>query len=265
VWDPVESQRACAAEVIAGSLHELARHGLVADPEGAARRVSVVASLEQAVGEADFVQESGPEVLEAKRAVFRQMDEAAHLPRFLASSTSAIVPSRFTADLRGRARCIVAHPVNPPHSGARGRAVRAPWTAASTRERSLEVMRAVGQVPIECPARDRRLHPEPPAGALLSEAFRLVEEGYVSPGDLDHTIADGLGLRLGLHGAVRNHRIERPGGVPDFCERLHRLVPALRGGPAAPLGVGRGAVAQDGGRLGSQRPARSRSPRRAVA
>ena len=31
---------------------------------------------------------------------------------------------------------------------------------------------------------------------LLSEAFRLVGEGYVSPQDLDKTLADGLGLPL---------------------------------------------------------------------
>jgi L-gulonate 3-dehydrogenase len=219
VWDPAESQRACVAELITGSLHELARHGLVADPEGAARRVSIVASLEQAVGEADFVQESGPEVLETKRAVFQQMDEVAPPATVLASSSSAIVPSRFTAGLRGRARCIVAHPVNPPHLVPVVELCGAPWTDASTRERSREVMRALGQVPIEVRREIDGFILNRLQAALLSEAFRLVEDGYVSPQDLDHTIADGLGLRWAFMGPFETIELNAPGGVLDYCER----------------------------------------------
>ena len=115
VWDPDAGQRANAARLVEESLHELVAYGLVADPGSATKRVSVVATLEEAVESAEYVQECGPEVLEVKRATFRELDRAAPAGAILASSTSAIVASKFTEALSGRARCIVAHPVNPPH------------------------------------------------------------------------------------------------------------------------------------------------------
>jgi len=55
--------------------------------------------------------------------------------------------------------------------------------------------------------------------ALLTEAFRLVEEGYVSPQDLDHTVADGLGLRWSFMGPFETIELNAPGGIPDYCAR----------------------------------------------
>ena len=79
------------------------RHGLAKDPAAAAKRLKVAASLEDAVADAEFVQESGPERLEVKREVFARLDAAAPPEAILASSSSAIVTSRFTEDLKGRA------------------------------------------------------------------------------------------------------------------------------------------------------------------
>jgi len=41
----------------------------------------------------------------------------------------------------------------------------------------------------------------------------------VSPEDLDHTIADGLGLRWAFMGPFETIEMNAPGGVPDYCER----------------------------------------------
>ena len=68
VWDPSAAQRDAAQAQIAQSLHELEAHGLVQDAAGAAARVQVVATLDDAVAGAAYVQESGPETLEAKRS-----------------------------------------------------------------------------------------------------------------------------------------------------------------------------------------------------
>ena len=87
------------------------------------------ASLAEAVAGADLVQENGPETVEAKRAIFAELDRAAPPDAILASSTSAIVASQFTEGLPGRARCLVAHPVNPPHLVPIVELCGAPWTA----------------------------------------------------------------------------------------------------------------------------------------
>ncbi|HZQ61527.1 MAG TPA: 3-hydroxyacyl-CoA dehydrogenase, partial [Casimicrobiaceae bacterium] len=219
VWDPVEAARDNAARLIEQSLHELAQHGLVQDPAGAARRVTMVTTLEDAVGAADYVQENGPETVEAKRDTFARMDAIAPQAAVLASSTSAIVASRFTESLPGRSRCIVAHPVNPPHLVAVVELCGAPWTSADTKTRARDVLRAVGQVPIEVKKEIDGFILNRLQVALLTEAFRLVHEGYVSPEDLDHTIAEGLGLRWAFMGPFETIELNAPGGIPDYCRR----------------------------------------------
>ena len=219
VWDPAPQQRESAAGLIERSLHDLARHGLVTDPAGAARRVVVVPELAQAVAQAQYVQESGPETLEAKRATFGELDALAPPEAVLASSTSAIVASRFTEPLRGRARCIVAHPVNPPHLVPVVELCGAPWTSPQTRERARRIMREVGQVPIDVKKEIDGFILNRLQVALLTEAFRLVQEGYVTPEDLDHTVADGLGARWAFMGPFETIELNAPGGIPDYCER----------------------------------------------
>jgi L-gulonate 3-dehydrogenase len=219
VWDPDAKQRDAAARLVEQSLHELAAHGLVEDPAAAAKRVTVVATLEEALAGAEYVQESGPEVLDVKRATFEQLDRLAAPNTILASSTSAIVASRFTEALAGRARCIVAHPVNPPHLVPVVELCGAPWTAPETARRAREILKEVGQVPIEVKREIDGFILNRLQVALLTEAFRLVQEGYVTPEDLDHTVADGLGLRWAFMGPFETIELNAPGGVADYCER----------------------------------------------
>jgi L-gulonate 3-dehydrogenase len=219
VWDPDPATRATAHGLVERALHESAAHGLVRDPAAAARRVRVVETLAEAVAEAGYVQESGPERLEVKRETFAQMDRAAPAGAVLASSTSAIVASKFTAELAGRARCLVAHPVNPPHLIPVVELCGAPWTSAETRQRAKDVMKSVGQVPIDVKREIDGFILNRLQVAFLTEAFRLVQEGYVSPEDLDHTVADGLGHRWSFMGPFETIELNAPGGIPDYCER----------------------------------------------
>ena len=219
VWDPSGAQREAAHAQIAQSLHDLQVHGLVQDAAGAATRVQIVASLEEAVDTAAYVQESGPETLDAKRATFAALDAAAPAHCVLASSTSAIVASQFTESLAGRARCIVAHPVNPPHLVPVVELCGAPWTSVQTKARARDVMRRVGQVPIDVKREIDGFVLNRLQAALLTEAFRLVQDGVVSPQDLDHTIADGLGLRWAFMGPFETIELNAPGGMADYCER----------------------------------------------
>jgi len=219
VWDPVAAQREAAGALIAASLHELQAHGLVDDAAAASQRVQVVETLDDAVRSADYVQESGPETLEAKRSTFAALDAAAPPHCVLASSTSAIVASKFTEALAGRARCIVAHPVNPPHLVSVVELCGAPWTSAQTKERARAVMRSAGQVPIDVKREIDGFVLNRLQAALLTEAFRLVQDGVVSPQDLDHTIADGLGLRWAFMGPFETIELNAPGGTADYCAR----------------------------------------------
>lgn len=219
VWDPNPAQRDAALTQIGQSLRDLQAHGLVQDAAAALARVRVVATLEAAVSAADYVQESGPEALESKRACFAALDAAAPAGCVLASSTSAIVASKFTETLAGRARCIVAHPVNPPHLVPVVELCGAPWTSAETKARARDVMTSVGQVPIEVRREVDGFVLNRLQVALLTEAFRLVQDGVVSPQDLDRTICDGLGLRWAFMGPFETIELNAPRGIADYCER----------------------------------------------
>lgn len=232
LYDAVDGVAADALGLVAEGLDELARHGLVADPKGAAARVRAAKSVADALDGADYVQENVPETLEAKRAIFAELDALAQPNVILASSTSAIVASHFTESLAGRARCLVAHPVNPPHLVPLVELVGAPWTAPETIARAKEVYEQVGQVPIVVRQEIEGFILNRLQGALLAEAFRLAGAGYVSPQDLDKTLKDGLGLRWSFMGPFATIELNAPGGIADYCARYTGFYKRLQAHPA---------------------------------
>ena len=233
-WDADPKATAAAPALVADSLRDLARHGLVTDPEGAARRVKSVATLEEAVSGVDFVQESGPETLDAKRAIWARLDAAAAPDTILVSSSSAIVASRFTENLAGRARCLIAHPVNPPHVVPIVELCPAPWTSPEVVQRARAIYESVGQVPMELKKEIDGFILNRMQAVLLSEAFRLVSEGYCSAEDLDKTIAHGLGLRWSFMGPFETIEMNAPGGIPDYCARFSKTMSSLASRPFPP-------------------------------
>lgn len=223
-----------APGLIAEGLTDLAGHGLVGDPAGAAARVRIAGSLAEAVADVDLVQENLPEELGIKRAAFAELDRLAPRDAILASSTSAIVASRFTEGLAGRDRCLVAHPVNPPHLVPVVELCGAPWTAPETIERARRIYSAVGQEPVTVNREVDGFVLNRLQGALLAEAFRLVGDGVVSPQDLDKTIAAGLGLRWSFLGPFATIELNAPGGIPDYCARYTGFYRRLAADPAKP-------------------------------
>src|SRR6476619_3588719 len=221
---------ACA--MVARGLAELEEHGLIDDAKAAAKRVRISSSLADALDGAGFVQENTAETMDCKRAVFADLDRLATPDAILASSTSAIVASLFTESLAGRARCLVAHPVNPPHLVPIVELVGAPWTAPETIARAKEVYESIKQVPIVVRREIEGFVLNRLQGALLAEAFRLVGEGYVAPQDLDKTIKDGLGLRWSFMGPFATIELNAPGGIADYCARYTGFYKRLQAQPA---------------------------------
>ena len=145
IHDSAPGEAGAAFGLIAEGFAELARAGFVDDPKAAAARVRVAASVAEAVQDAGFVQENLPENLAVKRAIFAELDRLAPPDAILASSTSTIVSSLFTETLEGRSRCLVAHPVNPPHLVPIVELVGAPWTAPETIARAKALYEQAGR------------------------------------------------------------------------------------------------------------------------
>src|SRR5262245_55118081 len=234
LWDPDTAALARAPALIAQALEDVARHGLAKDPAAATRRIAPAASLEAAVADAEIAIESGPERVEVKIDLFERLDRAAAESAILASSSSAIVTSRFTEKLKGRHRCLVAHPVNPPHVVPIVELSGAPWTSPATIERARAIYGGVGQVPIVVKKEIDGFILNRMQAVLLSEAMRLVGDGYVSAEDLDKTIRDGLGLRWSFMGPFATIELNAPGGIPDYCARYTGFYRRLQSDPAGP-------------------------------
>jgi L-gulonate 3-dehydrogenase len=217
--DVSSEARAVAGRLIARGLEALVGVGLMQDAQAASARVSIVPSVTEAVAGVEFVQECIAEKLEVKREIFALLDQLTPPTTVLASSTSAIQPSSFTAELAGRARCLVAHPVNPPHLVPLVELCGAPWTAEDCIERAHTIYASVGQVPIIVRREIEGFVLNRLQGALLSEALRLVGEGIVTPQDLDETVKNGLGLRWSFMGPLETIELNAPGGIADYCSR----------------------------------------------
>jgi len=219
LYDSDARVAARAHALVAEGLAELAAHGLVEDATAAAGRVRVARSLADALDGVSFVQENTPETVEIKQEIFAELDRLAAPEAILASSTSTIVASRFTENLAGRHRCLVAHPVNPPHLVPLVELVAAPWTAPQTIAKARAIYEAVGQVPIAIKREIDGFILNRLQAVLLSEAFRLVEDGYVTPQDLDKTVKHGLGRRWSFMGPFETIELNAPGGIADYCHR----------------------------------------------
>lgn len=234
LWDPASDAANDAVTLCAEGLRDLAGQGLCDDPDGAAARIAVADGLDGCVAGAAFVQECGPERLDVKRALFAGLDAAAPPGAVLASSSSAIRCSLFTEDLPGRARCLIGHPVNPPHLIPLVELSGAPWTEPATIERAREVYGSIGQVPVTVLKEIEGFVLNRLQGALLAEAFRLVSEGYVTPQDLDLTVSEGLGLRWSFMGPFETIELNAPGGIPDYCARYTGFYKRLAADPPSP-------------------------------
>jgi L-gulonate 3-dehydrogenase len=191
-----------------------------ADRQAMLARVSIAGSLEEAIRGADYVQESVVEDVDIKRRLFKQMDRVASRSTILASSTSEIQPSLFTERLSGRERCLVAHPINPPHLIPLVEICRSPWTTDAATDRTVTFMRSVGCDPVV-------LRHEVPGFilnrlqmALIREALNLVDTGVCAAVDIDQVVTRGLGRRWAVLGPFEAGHLNSHAGYRDYMTKF---------------------------------------------
>jgi L-gulonate 3-dehydrogenase len=209
-----------ALEWIERTLGEMHGYGLIDEtPAQVLGRVRTTERLADALAGAHYVQENVRETLEAKKAVFAEMDRIAAPECILASSTSFIPAAAFSEALAGRGRCLVAHPVNPPHVVPVVELCPAPWTDAAVIERARALHESAGQAPVVVRREIPGFILNRLQAALVCEALRLYEDGVASAEDIDKTVRDGLGLRWSFMGPMETIDLNAPGGVADYAAR----------------------------------------------
>ena len=235
MWDEQPGAVEKAIHYIEALLPDLAGEDLLRGADAAAvrDRMRAAASLEDAVSGAVHVQENTPENVELKQRVFSLLDGLAAPDTVLASSTSAILPSRFTAGLAGRARCLVVHPLNPPYLIPAAEIVPAPWTDAGVVTKTAQLLRDAGHAPLVMGRELDGFIMNRLQGALLEEAFRLVAQGYASEEDIDVGLREGLALRWSFMGPFETIDLNAPDGVRDYVERYEQVYQRIAANPLA--------------------------------
>ena len=220
VYDAVDTALAQCQRLLLENISDLAEHGLISEaPATVLERIRTETTLPAALKGACLVQECAYETLEIKRAVFAELDRHAAADTILASSTSWLKASEFSEGLAGRARVLVAHPVNPPYLIPLVELAPAPWTDAAVLASAKTIYQEAGQVPVV-------LHKEITGfllnriqAAVLNEALNLYADGFASMEDMDLVLKNGLGMRWSFMGPFETIDLNAPQGLMDYAER----------------------------------------------
>jgi L-gulonate 3-dehydrogenase len=221
-WAQVFARAGCNTRLYDRDAAQVARALELFGADAGLARVSPHVELRAALAGAGYVQESGPEDLTTKRSIYGELDRLADPSTILASSTSAMDMTAIASGLRGASRCIVAHPVNPPHVVPVVEVLPGKDTDPDVVTRTTEFLRAVGQTPVVMNFYLPGFLLNRMQAALLREALHLVESGVADVAAVDAVIRDGLGLRWALMGPFGVANTNADGGVREYFTRYRQ-------------------------------------------
>lgn len=218
-WDPSPGAQERLRTAVAAHWEALSRQGLA---DGAhLDRLRWHDRLEDALAQADFVQESGPERLDFKVDLFRRMDAAAPAHAILASSTSGLAITDIQQACMRPERVVLGHPFNPPHLIPLVEVGGGQRTAPEAVAQAMAFYTHIGKRPIHVRREIKGHIANRLQAALWREAFHLVNEGVASVSDIDTAIAQGPGLRWALMGPFMNlHLSGGDGGIEHLLAHL---------------------------------------------
>jgi carnitine 3-dehydrogenase len=224
LYDPDRDVERTVAAVLANARRAYRRLTLAPLPDEGA--ITLVASPEEAVERAGFVQESAPEREELKRELLARASRAAGHDVVIASSTSGLLPSRLQDGMAQPERMTVGHPFNPVYLLPLVELCGGDRTAPETLDRAAAVYEALGMRPlrlrreIDAFVADRLLE------ALWREALWLVADDVATVEEVDDAIRFGAGLRWAVMGTFLTYRIA--GGEAGMRHFMAQFGPALQ-------------------------------------
>ncbi|HBQ17121.1 MAG: 3-hydroxyacyl-CoA dehydrogenase [Nioella sp.] len=218
VYDPAPGAEKALREYVARAWPTLVELGLA--EHGNPDAIRFHRDAKTAVQDADFIQESVPERVELKHALFAEIQADLKPGAILASSASGLTLSEMQGGWRDPARFVLGHPFNPPHLIPLVEVMGNDRTDPAAISDAEGFYQTIGKITI-------RVNREVPGhvanrlqAAVWREAIHLVREGVASVEDVDKAMWAGPGLRWAAMGPTTLfHLGAGAGGLEEFCTR----------------------------------------------
>ena len=188
--------------------------------------LTVCATLAEAVAGVDWVQESVPERLDIKHAIFAEIQAHCCAHAIIGSSTSGFKPSELQQNSKNPQQIIVTHPFNPVYLLPLIELVPSPVNTEALIARAQAVLREIGLYPlrvrkeIDAHIADRFLE------AVWREGLWLIKDGIATTAEIDDAIRYGFGLRWAQMGLFETYRIA--GGEAGMAHFIAQFGPCLK-------------------------------------
>ncbi|MDN3054773.1 3-hydroxyacyl-CoA dehydrogenase NAD-binding domain-containing protein [Streptomyces sp. SRF1] len=223
-WDPAPDAEEKLRRLVAAAWPALEQIGLAdgASPD----RLTVAATLAEAVADAQFVQESAPEKLELKRSLLAQLDAAAPPGVVIASSTSGYPMTDMQTEAADPGRLVVGHPFNPPYLIPLVEVVGGKQTDAAAVEWASHFYEAAGKSVITMERELPGFIANRLQEALWREALHMVANGEATVKEIDDSITEGPGLRWAFMGPCLTFALA--GGEGGMAHMLDHFGPSLK-------------------------------------
>lgn len=227
IFDIKESQIKSALEDINSQLSVLENDGLLRGNLTPAQQFALISgtnSIQQAVEGAIYIQECVPENVNIKKKVFADMAKyCTSNDTVLCSSTSCLMPSLIFGDCGRTEQCIIAHPVNPPYYAPMVEIVPHDKTTQEIRSTTKRLMTEIGQKPVLLNREIDGFALNRIQYAVINESWRLVQDGIVSPEDLDTVLTAGLGMRYAAIGPFETIHLNAE-GTREYMEKYSSTI-----------------------------------------
>jgi 3-hydroxybutyryl-CoA dehydrogenase len=205
-----------AAELLAAELIE-------ENPETVAARVVCSTDLETCK-KSELILEAIFENLDAKHALYTQLEQIVSPATIIGSNTSGLLPSELCRPFRHPERFLVVHFWNPPHAIPLVEVVPNAATKPEITDLVLKFLRSINTDPVlvtkEIPGFiGNRLQ-----YAVLREALAIVRSGAATPEAVDTAMKASLGPRYSVVGPIETADL---GGLDTFFMIASHLMPHL--------------------------------------
>ncbi|MER8157224.1 3-hydroxyacyl-CoA dehydrogenase NAD-binding domain-containing protein [Streptomyces sp. NPDC094472] len=223
-WDPAPDAEEKLRRLVDAAWPALTQIGLAdgASPD----RLTVAATVEEAVADAQFVQESAPEKLELKRSLLAQLDAAAPPGVVIASSTSGYPMTDMQTEAADPGRLVVGHPFNPPYLIPLVEVVGGKKTDAAAVEWASRFYKVAGKSVITMERELPGFIANRLQEALWREALHMVANGEATVQEIDDSITEGPGLRWAFMGPCLTFALA--GGEGGMGHMLDHFGPSLK-------------------------------------